>query len=201
MRGLLNRYVERIVYWYRRWRYRRRPAPRLDVSLTSLVPAWLIRLLASACLISLVAWPAVNTVLPWWISWTAAVLPGLITLWRPGYAPATAAVVLAGLFLIGSPAAPYDPSVVGLAASAYVGFRLSLAASLLPWRGRAQLRVLVSWRDAAILATTLALAGLAWAVTGRGPAWLALPSGLGLVGLALVIGTGLRRSTGRIDAG
>lgn len=193
MRAALNRYADTVVYWYRRWRYRPVPIPRLGVDLPGLLPAWVVHLLAVACLVTLVAWPGVRTAVPGSIGLTLAGLVGLAATWRPGAAPTVAGVSLAGLFLLGSPAAPFDPIVFGLAGLAYAGYRLSLVAALLPWRGRVQWSVLTRWFDGAVLATTAAVAGLALVLTGRGPAWLALPGVVGLIGLAGLIGAGLRR--------
>jgi len=205
MRAALNRYADRLVYWYRRWRYRRPPNPRLDVNLRGLAPAWIIHLLASACLVALVVLPSVRTTVPWPVGVALAVLIGLAAIWKPGYGPAVAAIVLAGLFLLGSPAAPFDPLVFALAGLAYVGYRLSLVAALLAWRGRIQLTALVGWLDGLILISTVALGGLALGLNGRGPVWLTLPGALGLIGSAALLSAGVRRSaepqSGRMSSG
>lgn len=187
--------IERLVYYYRRWRYREKPIPRISVTAGPTVPAAIVRLaavLAAVVCVALagnfVAWPGVMvTVL------TVAI--GLWMLLRPGFEVACVAICLAGICLTVSSRTSLQVSVPVIVVTGYLALRLSMLAALTHRRGRVCVAVILNWRDAAILGLT-ALVGAATYLPGRG-SWLVLAGAVAVVVVALVVS---RRTASSTDA-
>lgn len=149
--------IDRIVYYWRAWRYREAPLPRIGVRAGLMVPAWLLRLVVAAIVGGCLATTLGRTGATPTAVAIVTIAGFAVTLARTNYAVALGAVILSALFVLASRQAPFDPATVWVAVAAYVGLRLSLAAALLPWTGRAELRALLTWRDAVIVVLTIAV--------------------------------------------
>jgi hypothetical protein len=183
--------VDQMIGRYRRLRYHERPLPVIGLATRACAPSWLIR-----CLAALFHAAAI------WLAASRGVLPigvplvgiGVVVVWslvRPWYAVSVLTIGMAAFLLWLSPGAVADLATVMIAVLAYLGWRLTMAAALLPWRGRAEWRTLLTWRDAVVAALSLVVAGAAF-LPGSAH-WVIVVIGIvGLLGLAAVFH--LRRS-------
>lgn len=176
--------IDKIVYYWRAWHYREAPLPGIGVRAGVMVPAWLVKVVVAAIVgacLGLTLGRAGAT--PTAVALVAAA-GCVIALVRTNYVVVLGAIALSAIFVLASRHAPFDPVTVEVAVAGYIGLRLSLAAALLPWTGRAQLRVLLTWRDAVIVALTCAVQ-FAHLLPGGGAA-AAIIGVVGIIVLAVV---------------
>jgi|GEM_PF-3713289 len=176
--------ADTLVYYYRRWRYRDKPLPKIDVPLRRTLPGWLLRLAAAALAMATPALAGYRSFLPIPVT---AILIGLVGVWmllRPGYAAATTSIGVAGVFLLISEGAPFQSVTPWVVAAAYLTLRLAMVAALLPWRSKAEIGALGTWRDLVVLGLS-GLVGAVILLPGRPVGWVAV------VGTAALLATGL----------
>ncbi|MFC8599305.1 hypothetical protein [Isoptericola sp. NPDC057191] len=181
--------------WWQARRGTGRPLPVVGVGTGPALPGWTLRAAFPVAVLTLVVGAGARTTLLTDLYTVVAVVLATWGALRPGPAPAHVAVVTAALLLLGSTAAPFDPAVLWLAPLGYVVTRLGWWARVLAGIDRVELAALrrTLARDAALLGTSLALAGVAWALAGRPVAWLVA---LGVAALAALAWTGVRRDDG-----
>jgi len=166
--------IDMLVYYWRRWHYHERPLPRVGVRAGAMVPGWALRVVAAACAAGCPLLAGGHTFLPGALAKVAAVVFGLVTLWRPGYEVVCWAIPVSAVLLVTSSRAPFDPVALWVALLGYLALRLAMAAALLPWNGRAQPRAVLTWRDLVIvglLASIRGVVALSGGNGGTGTAW------------------------------
>jgi len=176
---------DQLSYRFRRWRYRERPQPSIEVRAGRLLPGALVRLTAAVAVAACVVLACLAESLPTAVTACAGALFLLWTLRRPDHMVGLAGLCLAAFLVAISPAAPFNPSTGWIALTGYAGLRLAMVAQLLPWRSRVAPAAIFNWRDALIIGLT-AVIGVAAQLPGAG-VW---PMVLGLVvimGLAGVV--------------
>ncbi|WP_277210355.1 hypothetical protein [Isoptericola croceus] len=163
-----------------------RPLPAVRIEHGRAVPGWTFRIGATFAVAGLLAGAGSRSGLVDGV--VVAVTIGL-TVWaavRPGRTTGHLAVLVAGLFLLGSPAAPFDPAALWLAPLAYLAVRLGWWAERAGRRSRVETAAL--WRsgrrDVAVVGATVAIGGLASVATGTPVAGLVLLGGAALLALA-----------------
>ena len=174
--------TDSFVAQYRRWRFRRRREPAIDVRMAWSAPGWAVRAAAGAMAGGCLALAGLGAGAPATMTVVAAVVAAGLTLVLARYEITLLIICLAAATIILSPVAPLDPRPAGIGLAGYLALRLTMAAWLLPWRGRAQLGVLLGWRDLVVLGLA-ALVGAAIALPGGG--WWTLP--LGAIGLVVAV--------------
>lgn len=177
--------IDSLVYYYRSWRYRTKPAPRIDVTARFLVPAQVVRMVCAFCMGACTGLAADCAGAPAGMAWTVVAVLCAWALVAPCYQGSMVAIAVAAIFLLFSPGAPFNPSTPWIVLTGYVSLRLSLACALLPWNGKAELRALLTHRDLVVLALT-AVIGCAVLLPGSG-SWVVLLGTTALILLAVVI--------------
>ena len=177
------RFVDSVVYQYRRWRYRPKPVPRIRVTTRRSIPAWAVRILAAVSAFLCVALPGIGSPVP--TELVIALGSGLATwmLARPGYEVALTSILMAGLLLFSSSA--FHPLTWWILAAAYFSLRGSMVSYLVNWTSKVELRVILTWRDAVIAGVT-ALIGCAGFLPGSGW-WTVLLGAFGLLIVAVFL--------------
>lgn len=174
--------TDSLVSQYRRWRYRQRPEPAIDVRLAWSVPGWMVRVAAGTAMGSCLGLAAVGSGAGIKLTLALIVVAAVPTLVVPRYQIALAVIILAALIVMISPNSPVNPVAVGVSTTGYIGLRVTMAAELLPWRSRAELAALIGWRDLVVLGLT----GLLLLVSFLpGGGWWTLP--LGVIGLVSAV--------------
>jgi len=178
-----------LVYQYRRWRYRERPQPRIKLRLPWSVPGWTVRIGAAACSGGCLVIAAAGTAFPPALVTVITTAIVVLTLVIPRYQTALTTICLAAVAVLYSPGAPFDPVIGWVVLTGYLGLRLTMAAQLLPWRGRAQLATLLGWRDLVVMGLTLVVAAASGLPAGH-LTWTVIIGAIGLLGvvIAYVIG-------------
>ena len=174
--------IERIVRAYRDWRYREPPLPRIGVRAGVTVPGWALRVAAALCLAGGLWLSMLSAGAPVWPWGVFAAAAFVLALRLADYRIALSVILLAAVLLLETPPLDLGPLI---ALACFAGFRLSQSAALLPWTGRAQLSVVLGWRDAVIAGLTV-LTWLVPRITTAG-AWAGVAGLVGLAGLALLV--------------
>lgn len=164
-----------------------RPLPTVDVDLGPTLPGWLLRVVLGVAAAGLLAAAAARTP-----ALTAGIVIGsslalvAFLVARPRPAVAAVTLVAAGMLLIGSAHAPFDPWALVLAPLGYVVVRAAWWADHVPLTARVEVAALAAgWRqDAAVLGGTLLLGAVALPVSGGSWAGGVLVGGVALVLLA-----------------
>ena len=179
------RFADTIVYQYRRWRYRGKPTPTIQVYARRSVPAWIVRVLAGVNTSACVVLAGLHSPMPIGLAIALASGLGIWMLVRPGYEAAMTSILMAGLLLFGSTYSHVDPLTGWILAAAYLSLRLAMVSSLLTWTSTVELRAIFTWRDAVVAGLTT-LIGCTVLLPGSG--WWAIVLGaLGLLVVSLVI--------------
>jgi len=173
-----------MVYSYRRWRYKAKPLPVISVEARPLCPGWLIRLVAAACTGTCVGLAA-NPTLPSPLMWTLVTASCAWMLVYPGSGAAMTTLLFAGLALLLAPHAPFNPAAPWILLTGYLSLRWSMVCALIGWKGKAEVRALLTWPDAVILALTV-LFGCAVLVPGSGD-WVAVTGTVALLAIAAIL--------------
>lgn len=180
------RFIDTLVYQYRRWRYRSKPTPRIRVHARRSVPGWVVRILAALCSSVCVGLAAGHSPMPVGLIVALGVGLGLWMLVRPGYEVAMMSILMTGLLLIGSSHPHFDPIVSWICVASYLSLRLSMVSCLVTWMSWVELRALFTWRDACVAGLSV-LIGCVALIPGLGrPAVV-----VGVVGI-LVVAVALR---------
>jgi len=179
------RFADTIVYQYRRWRYRGKPTPKIQVYARRSIPAWAVRVLAGMAASACVVLAALHSPMPVTLAIALASGLGIGMLARPGYEVAMTSIFMAGLLLFGSSHPHVDPLIGWIIAAAYLTLRLAMVSCLLTWTSTIELRAIFTWRDAVIAGLT-GLIGCTALLPGSGW-WAVVLGSLGLVVVSLVI--------------
>ena len=179
------RFVDSVVYQYRRWRYRPKPVPRIRVTTHRSIPAWAVRILSAVCACLCVVLPGIGSPMP---TELAIALGSGLAVWmlvRPGYEVALTSILMAGLLLFSSSA--FHPLTWWILAAAYLALRGSMVSYLVNWTSTVELRVILTWRDALIAGVTV-LIGCTALLPGSGW-WTVLLGAVGLLAVAMFLVT------------
>ena len=176
--------IRSLVYHYRRWRYREKPLPRIDVKAGWTVPAWVIRVVAAVCISICSGLATSRTALPWQVAWPIIAALGAWTLIRPGYEVAVTGICLAGGFLLIAHGG-FDVAAPWIILAGYLALRLIMAAALVSWRATVAVAAVITWRDGVITAVTSALGALA--LLPGGGTWGVIIGLVAVVALALAL--------------
>lgn len=182
------RFIDGLVYQYRRLRYHGKPTPKIRVYARPSVPAWVVRILAGVAASLCVGLPGSGSPVPYVLVTILAAGMGTWMLIRPGYEVSITSILLAALLLFSSSHPVFDPLTWWILLVAYLSLRLAMVSCLLTWTSRVEFRAILTWRDA-VLAALSVLIGCAALIPGMN--WWAVALGIvGLVGVAagLVIG-------------
>jgi len=179
------RFADTIVYQYRRWRYRSKPTPKIQVFARRSIPAWAVRVLAGMASSACVVLAALHSPMPIGLVIALASGLGIWMLVRPGYEAAMTSIFMAGLLLFGSAHPHVDPLIGWIIAAAYLSLRFAMVSCLLTWTSTVELRAIFTWRDAVVAGLT-ALIGCTALLPGSGW-WAVVLGSLGLLVVSLVI--------------
>ena len=184
------RFADTIVYYYRSWRYRERPLPRIGVTVRAGVPGWVLRVVAAGAAVGAVWLAGMPGLVPLSLLIVVAGALGAWVLVWPVYAAGLTVIGAAGAFLLVTDS-PMGPLIALIVVLAYLALRLVTVAGLVGWTGRAELAAILGWRDLVVLAGVLLVAAGA-SLPGAASGWLGVAGAAGLAGVGL-----LRRYTGR----